>query len=91
MKVSKKGDFEIPKSQITISVLNQSPISAAFPIVRFAGDPNTALTEDSLYFSTSTTWFTIIGHSFIDCIEFLADFSKQNGLKYEVVRKKPNI
>ena len=47
--------------------------------------------KKSKYFSTSTTGFTIIGHSFIDCIEFLADFSKQNGLKYEVVRKKSNI
>ena len=33
-----------------ILVLTQSPISAVFPIVRFAGDQKTALTGESLYF-----------------------------------------
>ena len=36
-------------SQIAILVLNQCPISAVFPIVRFAGDQKTALTGDPLY------------------------------------------
>ena len=46
VKKSKKGDFENPKVQ----KCNQSPISAVFPIVRFPGDPKTALTGDPLYF-----------------------------------------
>ena len=46
----KKGTLRIQKSQIAILVLNQSPISAVFPIVRFAGDPKTALTGDLLYY-----------------------------------------
>ena len=33
-----------------ILVLNQSPISAVFAIVRFAGNQKTALTGESLYF-----------------------------------------
>ena len=37
-----------PKSSL---VLNQSPVSAVFWIVRFAGNPNTALTGDPLYIS----------------------------------------
>ena len=41
-------DFENPKVQIVGLVLNQSPISAVFPIVRFAGDLKTALTGDPL-------------------------------------------
>ena len=45
----KKGTLKIQKSQIAILVLNQSPISAVFPIVRFAEDPKTALTGDFLY------------------------------------------
>ena len=44
----KKGTLKIQKSQIAILVLNQSPISAVFPIVRFAGDQKTALTGKSL-------------------------------------------
>ena len=46
----KKGTLKIQKSQIAILVLNQSPISAVFPIVRFAGNSKTALTGDLLYF-----------------------------------------
>ena len=42
----KRGTLKIQKSQIDILVLNQSPISAVFPIVQFAGDPKTALTMD---------------------------------------------
>ena len=38
--------------KIMILVLNQSPISAVFTIVRFAGDPKTALTGDLLYHTT---------------------------------------
>ena len=34
-----------------ISVLNQSPISAVFQIVRFPGDQKTALSGESLYLS----------------------------------------
>ena len=50
MKMSKKKEtLKFQKSQITILVLNQSPISAVFPIVRFAGDPKTALTGNPLY------------------------------------------
>jgi hypothetical protein len=45
----KKGTLKIQKSQIAVLVLNQSPISAVFTIVRFAGDPKTALTGDLLY------------------------------------------
>jgi hypothetical protein len=41
--------LKIQKSQIAILVLNQPGISAVFPIVRFAGDPKTALTGDPLY------------------------------------------
>ena len=40
----KKRTLKIQKSQIAILVLNQSPISAVFLIVRFAGDPKTSLT-----------------------------------------------
>ena len=43
-----KVDFENPKIQNQILVQNQSPISAVFPIVQFAGDPKTALTGESL-------------------------------------------
>ena len=45
----KRGTLKIQKSQIAILVLNQSPISAVSPIVRFAGDQKTALTGESLY------------------------------------------
>ena len=45
----KSGTLKIKKSQIKILVLYQSPISAVFPIVRFAGDQKTALTRESLY------------------------------------------
>ena len=46
----KKGTFIIQKSKIAVLVLNQSPISAVFTIVRFAGDPKTALTGNLLYY-----------------------------------------
>jgi hypothetical protein len=42
-------DIENPKVQIVILVLNQSPITAVFPIVRLPWDPKTALTGDPLY------------------------------------------
>ena len=45
----KKGTLKIEKSQIAILVLNQSPISAVFPIVWFAEDQKFALTGESLY------------------------------------------
>ena len=45
----KKWTLKIQKSKIVILVLNQSPISAVFSIVRFTGDPKTALTGDLLY------------------------------------------
>ena len=48
VEMSKKGDFENPKVPHRILVLNQSPISAVFPIVWFAGDQKTALTGGSL-------------------------------------------
>ena len=35
-------------------LLNQSPISAVFPIVQFAGDPKTALTGDPLIYKDQT-------------------------------------
>ena len=44
----KKWTLKIQKSEIIVLVLNQSPISAAFTIVRFAGDLKTALTGDPL-------------------------------------------
>jgi hypothetical protein len=36
-------------SKIDVLVLKQSPISAVFPIVQFAGDQKTALTRESLH------------------------------------------
>ena len=50
-KNPKKWTLKIQKSKIVVLVLNQSPISAVFAIVRFAGDQKTALTGDSLYFA----------------------------------------
>ena len=44
----KKGTLKIQKSKTAILVLNQSPISAVFQIVRFPGDQKTALTGESL-------------------------------------------
>ena len=44
----KKGTLKIQKSKIAILVLNQSPISAVFQIVRFPGDQKTTLTRESL-------------------------------------------
>ena len=49
----KKGTLKIQKSKIAILVLNHSPISAVFQIVRFPGDQKTALTGESLYSSVS--------------------------------------
>ena len=46
LKRDKKWTLKIQKSKIVILVLNQSLISAVFPIVQFAGDPKTALTMD---------------------------------------------
>ena len=51
MKMRKKGTLKIQKSLIAILVINQPPISAVFPIVRFAGNPKTALTGESLYYN----------------------------------------
>ena len=48
LKSEKKWTLKIQKSKIVILVLNQSPISSVFPIVRFAGNPKTALTADPL-------------------------------------------
>ena len=44
-----KWTLKTQKSQIAILVLNQSPNSAVFPIVRFTGDQKTALTRESLH------------------------------------------
>ena len=43
MKISKKGDFENPK------VLNQSPVSSIFSIVRFSGCAKNVPSGDLLY------------------------------------------
>ena len=56
-KIPKKWTLKIQKSKIVILVLNQSSISAVFPIVQFAGDPKTALTGDPLYFDAHTPLF----------------------------------
>ena len=39
LKREKEWTLKIKKSKIVILVLNQSPISGGFPIVRFAGNP----------------------------------------------------
>ena len=44
----KNRNFENPKVQNGNLILNQSPISAVFPIVRFPGDQKTVLTGESL-------------------------------------------
>ena len=49
LKSDKKWILKIQKFKIVILVLNQSPISAVFPIVRFTGDQKTALMGESLY------------------------------------------
>ena len=50
LKREKKWTLKIQKSEIVILVLNpESPISAVFPIVWFAGYQKTALTGESLY------------------------------------------
>ena len=50
IKISKKKrTLKIQKSKTAISVLNQSPISAVFQIVRLPGYQKTALTGKSLY------------------------------------------
>ena len=63
----KKETLKIQMSRIAISVLNQFPISAVFPIVWLAGDPKTALTGDPLYMLASqvsligeSTWFCLM-------------------------------
>ena len=53
-KSEKMWTLKIQKSKIVILVLNQSPISAVFPIVQFPGDQKTALTGESLYVNKST-------------------------------------
>ena len=44
-----KESGQIPVVKIAILVLNLSPISVVFPIVRFAWDQKTVLTGESLY------------------------------------------
>ena len=44
----KNGTLKTQKSKMAILVLNQFPISAVFPKVRFPGDQKTALTGESL-------------------------------------------
>ena len=48
--MGKKVDFENSKDPNCTFSTNQCSNSAVFPIVRFAGDQKTALTEESLYF-----------------------------------------
>ena len=45
----KKGTLKIQKSYIVILVLNQSPISTIFAIVRFPGSTKLVLSGDPLY------------------------------------------
>ena len=52
------------KSEIVVLVLNQSPISAVFPIVQFAGDQKNALNGESLYYLGSFTPFLLVNHLF---------------------------
>ena len=50
LKMSKiKGTLRIQKSSIEILVLNQSPNSTVFVIVRFPGGAKTVLSGESLY------------------------------------------
>ena len=49
LKHEKKWTLKIQKSKIIILLLNRSQISAVVPIVRFPGDPKTALIGDPLY------------------------------------------
>ena len=55
----KKGDFEnqkeVPKCDFSTKSANQSPISAVFQIVRFAGDQKTELTGESLINKSTRT------------------------------------
>ena len=60
LKREKKWTLKIQKSKIIILVLNPSPIRAVLSIVRFPGDPKTALTGESLYY-ISTNSFNIFG------------------------------
>ena len=61
MKMSKKEDFKIKKSKLTILVLNQPSISAVFQIVQFAGDQKTALTKrEAIIFRKNSSVFTIL-------------------------------
>ena len=48
----KKGTLKIQKSKIVILVLNLCPISVVFQIVQLPGDQKTALTGESLYYTT---------------------------------------
>ena len=49
VKMSKKGDFKNLKVKNGALVLNQSPFSTVFPIVRFPGGAKTVLSGDPLY------------------------------------------
>merc|ERR1711894_311833 len=65
--------MKFQKSQITILVLNQSPISVVFPIVRFAGDPKTALiffgpTFSILGFCISSNFLGYLKTVFYSCL-----------------------
>ena len=68
-KRAKKGTL---KTQITILVLNQSPISAVFPIVRFTEDQKTALIGESLYINAPKGGITVQS-----VLMLLAQFSKK--------------
>ena len=72
--------------KIAILVLNQSSISAVFPIVQFAGDPKTALTGDPLYVTLADfkNWYSNILNpelQTIFCIVFDGIDSQENCIK----------
>ena len=73
LKREKKWTLRIQKSKIVIFVLNQSPISAVFTIVRFPGGPKTALTGDSLYKSDSLDFYPFLSvfDNEIECYDHL--------------------
>ena len=48
-KWAKKGDFENPKVIYCDFILNQSPLSTIFAIVRFPGSPKLVLSGDPLF------------------------------------------
>ena len=59
--MSKKGDFEIPKVINSVLVLNQSPISTVFGIVRFPGSTKTVLSGDPLYYQSDKSYPCLVG------------------------------